>query len=557
MIQRGHVDQSSGDGNELILRHHQRLRQISHHPQIPQLLDMTVQFGQWYLIWEFIEGVSLADSPTQQTPLMEFQVRHILHSLLPVLQAVHRQGLIHRDIKPDNIICGAQQKLWLVDFGAAVPADSSSIGRASSAVNAEYGAPEQLLGQPTFASDLYSLGLICLQRLTLVAPFDLYAVVDRQGWQADLPNPITPGLGQILTKLLRPTQQRYRTAASVLADLRALPAIAAPLSQPQPSGASGRQLKQRSASESWLCRHTLTEHRGAITAIAVNEAYVVSGSSDGTIQIWTWQGQRLYQLQTPWFGSGHRDRISALHIDGDGLTLSSSSADGTLCRWSLVDYSRQALWVSPGWGIGTFAAIPGLLVSGGANGRIQLWDTQNGVVIETWRQHQGAISGLAISPNQQVLLSGSYDGTVRLWDLKTAAVNNVLQIGAPVTAIAVMAHWDILAIGDKRGELQLWDIVTMTRLRTMTAHEGPIATLSQSQHCLASGGEDAQIHLWAMPNQGREPLEQSLLKRPQNLEQQATLSHDWSVNAIAFGPDGDWLASGSADETLQLWQHQP
>ncbi|MGB3615610.1 MAG: serine/threonine-protein kinase [Elainellaceae cyanobacterium] len=564
VIQRSQMAEAADDSGAF-RQYGQRLRQLSRHPQIPQLLDLQVQSSGYYLLWEFIDGVSLAHRLAQATPSTEAQVRQLLQDLLPVFQAVHRHGVIHRDVKPQNIICVARQRPWLVDFGAAVLVGPSAMSDTAPSGNAEYGAPEQILAQPTFASDLYSLGLICVQLLTLITPFDLYARLDSQRWQACLPTPIAPGLEQILTTLLRPARQRYRTAGAVLADLQALPAIAVTPIEDQPEDAMAQSFAQPlekspkqhpDSFKPWRCRHVLTGHRGAVTAIAVSDGYVISGGSDRTIQIWTWQGQRLQTLQNSWFGNGHRDRITALQIDAGEVTLLSSSDDGTLCQWSLVDYSRQSLWVSPEWGLSAFAAIPGLLVSGGANGTLQLWDTQNGVVIESWRQHQVQISGLAISPNHNTLLSSSFDGTVRFWNLKTAALVNTLQIGLPITTTAVLPHWDVLAIGDSRGQIQLWDIVAMTKLRTISAHSGSVTALSTSRHFLASGGEDAQIYLWGMPDQADKPLEGELLRRPGAIERLTTLGHDWSITAIAFSPDGTWIASGSADETLQLWQRQ-
>ncbi|MGF1512724.1 MAG: 4-Cys prefix domain-containing protein [Elainellaceae cyanobacterium] len=581
VIQQGWPIQQGDRARRQFRQYDQRLAQLSRHPQVPRLLAVIVQPESWYLIWAFARGRSLAAQLAEGTPFTEVQVRLLLFSLLPVLQVVHEQGIVHRDLKPENIIYVTPDCPWLVDFSAAVVLDKSLpaglpalTGGAQSVRptgDAQYAAPEQLVGQPVFASDLFSLGVICVQLLTMVPPFELYSTAQNdQAWQTYLPAPISPGLAKILTKLLRPAPQRYRTAAAVLADLADLADLAAlpdlPIA-PEPSPEQSRPGQDR-----WRCRHQLNDHRGAVTAIATGDTIVVSGGSDRAIRIWTWQGECRQVIQAlPWFGKGHRDRISALQIGDDGLTLLSSSDDGTLCEWSLVDCSRQSLVVSSGWGISAFTAIPGLLVSGGTNGTLQLWDLQKKTVIESWRQHQARISGLAISPNQQILLSASTDGTVRLWSLQTAEPLNVLQVGRAVTAMAVMPQWNVLALGDEQGQLQLWDLFEMRPLYATQAHRGAVTALSLSPQQLASGGEDAQIYLWGLPNAPKPrmlaprmpapstpegTLEQRLLKQPQELTRLGVLAHDWSVNAIAFSPSGDWLASGSADETLRLWQRQ-
>lgn len=532
-------------------RYVRRLSQISQHPQVPQLLDVLIEGDRRSLIWEFADGVSLAAHRAEAVSFSEVQVRHLLCNLLPVLAVVHEGGLIHRDVKPENIIHVFPQCPWLVDFGAAV-----SIGHSTApAGDARYAAPEQLSGEPVFSSDLYSLGMIGAELLTMASPFDLYAAAQTDGgWQQYLATPVSSGLAQILTQLLRPAPQRYRTAAAVLADLRALPDLE--LAQPPPSSVTIKSatVEQGVPSNEWTCRHRLKGHRGPVTAIAASESYVVSGGSDGAIRVWSWAGECRQVIQTPWFGKGHRDRISTLSISGDELTLLSGSDDGTLCAWSLVDYGQQTCLQSPAWGVSAIAVMPQVWISGDASGALQLWDEETGRAIERWQSHQAKVSGLAISPNLKILLSGSADGTVGLWDLGTAQRRHQLQVGAAVTAMAVLPRWNVLTLGNDQGQLQIWDLIEMRRLRSLAAHQGPITSVSASPRQLASGGDDGQIHFWQIPGVSEGSFEQQLLTHPQSLTRQITRSHDWSVNAIAFKPAGDWLASGSADETLCLWR---
>ena len=107
----------------------------------------------------------------------------MLIDLLSVLQFVHSYNLIHRDIKPDNIIRReADHKLVLVDFGAAkvIPKTQLRIVTGIIIGSAEYCAPKQSMGKPKFASDLYSLGVVCLHLLTQISPFELYDVMEME-----------------------------------------------------------------------------------------------------------------------------------------------------------------------------------------------------------------------------------------------------------------------------------------------------------------------------------------------------------------------------------------
>ena len=504
----------------------ERLRRVGQYPQVPRLLAAFSQSGHHYWVWEYIEGASLRAAGA--SPASEVQIHQILARLLPLLGNIHRQGIIHRDIKPENIIEHAQQ-LWLVDFGSAVAATATT-AQILPVGNAEYSAPEQLLGQPSFASDLYSVGLVCVQLLTATPPFNLYQRPE-QRWQSYLSTPISPALEQLLTKLLRPAPQRYRSAAAALADLPPPPVPHPPVPK------------------AWRCTQTLTGHRGEVTAVVASNDQVISGGSDRQIQFWTWQGQRTQVLQRSWFEAGHRDRINGLQLDPSGDTLLSSSADGTLCQWSLIDYGLQQCQVSPGWETRAFVATADVLISGGEGG-ILLWDWA-GKVVERWPQQP--VTGLAISPNQQILLSGHSDGSLLFWDLRSARILKQLSVEAPVTAINPLQCWTVLAVGDAQGQMHLWDILRMRRLHTVTAHQGPVTAISSALQTLASGGDDGQIHLWEMPAP-QPSLEEQVQQHPQALERRATLCHDWSIRAIAFSPDGDRLASGSADETLRFWQ---
>lgn len=208
-------------------RLHQEVKQLTElgeHPQIPKLIDTFEQDSYAFIVQEWINGWTLEEEAAG-IPFDEAEIWKILSDLLPVLQYLHDRNIIHRDIKPANIIRRrSDRQLVLVDFGAAkqiTPLNSLHTGTMIGSV--EYAAPEQVKGQATFASDLYSLGVTCLYLLTQVSPFELYDIVeDEWKWQAYLPQPISPALKAILCKLLQSaTRRRYQSATEVLIELQA------------------------------------------------------------------------------------------------------------------------------------------------------------------------------------------------------------------------------------------------------------------------------------------------------------------------------------------------
>ncbi|WP_072621034.1 bifunctional serine/threonine-protein kinase/formylglycine-generating enzyme family protein [Spirulina major] len=210
---------------ELFDQEAQQLEILGQHPQIPELFAHFVEHDQSYLVQEFINGITLTKELADHGVFSEQQIRALLTDLLNILEFVHSKNVIHRDIKPDNIIRRqADQKLVLVDFGAAkVLQQVQRTVTGTQIGSAEYCAPEQGMGKARFNSDLYSLGVTCLHLLTQVSPFDLYAVHDGEWvWRDYLNgNRVSNELGKILDRLVEgASKKRYQSTAEVLADLQ-------------------------------------------------------------------------------------------------------------------------------------------------------------------------------------------------------------------------------------------------------------------------------------------------------------------------------------------------
>ena len=148
--------------------------------QIPQLYAYFSEDDKFYLVQEWIEGLTLNQYWEQEGNLHRDEVRQILLQLLPVLEYVHSRHIIHRDIKPENIILRHGDKLpFLIDFGAVKEAIATEVnGNSDSTYSASIGTPgymssEQAAGRPIYSSDLYSLGLTAIFLLTGLAPNEL------------------------------------------------------------------------------------------------------------------------------------------------------------------------------------------------------------------------------------------------------------------------------------------------------------------------------------------------------------------------------------------------
>jgi len=210
-----------------------RLKDLGSHPQIPELIAYFEEEGCLYLVQELIEGENLYNELQSQGVFSEAKIYQLLEDILPVLQFIHDRQVIHRDIKPDNIIRKTEKlnyelpipSLVLVDFGAAKAFTTDTANLTGTLIgSAEYIAPEQARGKAVPQSDLYSLGVTCIHLLTGISPFDLYDdTSDRWIWREKLPTSISSHLANILDRLLaRAIANRYRSADEVLRDLNSL-----------------------------------------------------------------------------------------------------------------------------------------------------------------------------------------------------------------------------------------------------------------------------------------------------------------------------------------------
>jgi serine/threonine-protein kinase len=204
------------------------LEQLGNHDQIPRLLAYFEQDQEFYLVQEFIDGHTLKAELSPGYRWTQSQVIQMLQEILSILEFVHSRGVIHRDIKPDNIIRRtSDNKLVLVDFGAVKQLRTQMVGvpeQASATVaigTPGYMPSEQGRGQPRPNSDIYSLGIIAIQALTGLLPLQFQEDPNTGEilWQHIVA--VSPGLATVLSKMVRyHFKDRYQSATEALQALR-------------------------------------------------------------------------------------------------------------------------------------------------------------------------------------------------------------------------------------------------------------------------------------------------------------------------------------------------
>lgn len=198
------------------------LERLGYHEQIPQLWDHFTENDQFYLVQEYIQGKNLTEITVQQY-LSPSQVMQILDSTLSVLQFIHQNRVIHRNIKPSNLIIREpDQQVIITDFGLLPEIQSKSMMSLDNQ-NLErqnYWSPEQTAGRPTISSDLYALGMTIIEALTNIKPANFNR--EQTGkllWTENIN--LDRRLLRIINKLVElDLGQRYQSADKALNDLR-------------------------------------------------------------------------------------------------------------------------------------------------------------------------------------------------------------------------------------------------------------------------------------------------------------------------------------------------
>ena len=211
---------------DLFRREAKTLGKIGSHPQIPTLLDYFEQGNEFYLVQEFVSGLTLQQEVKQNGPFTEAGARQFLSEILPLIQYIHSQQVIHRDIKPANIIRRNQdRKLVLIDFGAVKDQVHPNVGSLSEQTaltsyaigTPGYAPPEQMAMRPVYSSDIYALGVTSLYLITGKSPKDLNynPATGEMEWRRSVD--ISDTFANVLSKMLEMSvKYRYQTANEVL-----------------------------------------------------------------------------------------------------------------------------------------------------------------------------------------------------------------------------------------------------------------------------------------------------------------------------------------------------
>jgi serine/threonine-protein kinase len=214
------------------------------HPNIVAIYDWGQEDGTYFIVMEYVEGRALRDLIRSEGPLDPNQAAEITAEIASALAFAHRNGVVHRDVKPGNVLLTRSGTVKVTDFGIARAGASDGLTQTGSVMGtATYFSPEQAQGLPVDGrSDVYALGVVLYEMVTGVAPFTgdspvsvAYKHVREEVVVPSERNPDVPADLEhiIVTALAKAPENRYQTADDMRSDIlrfrRGRPVVGAPL----------------------------------------------------------------------------------------------------------------------------------------------------------------------------------------------------------------------------------------------------------------------------------------------------------------------------------------
>ena len=580
------------------------------HPAIVPVYDFGDHEGLPFLVMRLMTGGSLADKLEENGAIPIPEAIPIINRIASALDRAHNMGVIHRDLKPDNILFDQYGDAFLSDFGIARLAESNTSLTGTGVVGTPaYMSPEQIQGEKLDGrTDIYALGIILFEMLTGRKPYqaETPAMMLVKHMTEPLPRVLDvdpnlpPACETIISKATaKNREERYQTAGEVSQTLTTRTNTPASFSPPpaetivpppentlhqtpaQPVAAEAKSDPAPDTTDAPTPASTPPPRRrrrwviaigilllfccGATLAILSN---VPPATQDNTLNI----DSNNNENNTRSDNEGLNINIDADDSPPEEIDNTPLEFENLAAQHHLGNSTIETLSLSSN---GTTLAIAAGL-------DVWLHDTQSLALLGKLEGHEGPIIALAWSSDSRQLATASWDATIRLWDIDTGETIGIFSGETEFTDIAWSPDDNIIAASQWDENIQLFDVASGQPREQLIGHEEAVTHLAWSTdgRFLASSGFDNTVRLWDVnrsaliqthPNVENvscldwSPNSQYVAVCDQvksevvvfNVDKetiQSTISnHEYGVYAIAWNPENNRLATGGGDNEIRQW----
>jgi eukaryotic-like serine/threonine-protein kinase len=543
------------DETELFLREARTIANLQH-PNILRILDFGISdsIGRGeshipYLVMDYAPHGTLRQRHPQGTQVPLATVQSYVKQVAAALQWAHDHKVIHRDVKPENLLVGRSGEILLSDFGIALISQSSRYqSTRDMAGTVAYMAPEQINAHPRPESDQYSLGIVVYEWLSGDRPFHgsfteiavKHSVVPPPSLLEKVPT-LSPAVEQaVMRALAKDPKERFTRVidfAQTLEDVT-LPGnllIGKPIVP---------TLLEESPSKDKPARPDVTISR-PITSLP---------SSDSMLALSMWtdaaEGKNERGMEPP--SSQQAEQLTRRFPPG----TSTSNESGTNVRFSsstpMIPATRSPLATRPAI-VSRFASalrhVYTHLAHRLISAPVAAWaslihneQSQLGSLRTVYRQHRAGVRGVTWSPDSTYLATVGNDGTIQVWSASTGQRTSLYQGHSKVVhAISWSPEGKYLVTTSADKAVVLRISSTDQKRLIYQGHSDQVYTVAWSPDGkrLVSAGADRTVHMWDAITR------EDLLPPYEGHE-------DW-VRAAAWSPNGKYIATASNDKTVQIW----
>ncbi|MCZ8068232.1 MAG: serine/threonine protein kinase [Microcystis sp. LE17-20D] len=542
------------------------------------------------LVMEKVEGINLEQWLNQYDKLSQKRALKWLREITLILDKIHQQNWLHRDIKPPNIMLRNSGELVLIDFGTAREETQTYHQKVkgqqvTGITSAGYTPNEQQHGQAVIQSDFYALGRTFVHLLTGKHPLEIYDPInDVLPWREETEN-IHPLLLDFIDELMgrlprnRPANTRVilqrldeierqlklppitpnrpsppppnpqpvvtQKQPQVIPKINPSPPVspvAVPKKTPaQPVKNNNLRNGLIALSGVLLLGIGITQGYGYFKSQEVNPQIAPINSPTNKLTTRKKISEHSFLDKTL---TGHSDSVQSVVYSPDGRYLASGSGDKNIKIWEVATGKQLRTLTGHSDTVSSVLYSPDgrYLASGSNDKNIKIWEVATGKQLRTLTGHYGEVYSVIYSPDGRYLASGSWDKNIKIWEVATGKqLRTLTGHSSPVLSVVYSPDGRYLASGNGDKNIKIWEVATGKQLRTLTGHSGSVWSVvySPDGRYLASGNGDKTTKIW----------EVATGKKLRTLT-----GHSNVVWSVVYSPDGRYLASGSGDKTIKIWR---